>query len=114
MPRRLKRKRKPKGKHELKTHAANRLRRRYGLSDAEQAAEDITRMIRRHEATFLWRESSTRTHWLAHYQNQDIIVVYYKPGSFICTALPKDAIFSYATEDLQVLRGQDQAPVIRD
>lgn len=110
---RLKRKRKPKEKHELRSHAARRLKQRYDVTDALAAVEEITRLIRKHKATFLWRESGTRTHWLVPYEGHNIIAVYHKPVKFICTVLPEDAILSYGRE-VQVLRQQDTPSVLRD
>jgi hypothetical protein len=113
MPVRLKRKRKPKEKYELRVHSSQRLKQRYNIEDAWEAVNEITKLIRSNKATFLWRESSTRTHWLVHYDGQDIIAVYHKPVKFICTVLPKDAILSYGRE-VQILREQDTPQVLRD
>lgn len=110
---RLKRKRKPKEKYELRAHSAQRLKQRYNIEDGWEAANHITNLIRHNQATFLWRESSTRTHWLVPYEGQNVIAVYHKPVKFICTVLPEDAILSYGRE-VQILREQDSTQVVRD
>lgn len=102
MPKRRARGRKPKEVRELRIHSGRRLAERYDIHDHD-APDRITAAIRDNQATFLWRESGTRTHWLVPYGDTEVVAVYHKPVSFICTVLPRDAITSYAEPPRQAL-----------
>lgn len=77
-------------------HARRRALTRYGLELSRQEYNAICLAIKTgaKNATFLVRETNSRTHWLI---NDTYIVVYDKNIGGVSTFLPPDAIHNYLT-----------------
>lgn len=87
--------RKPRGAKTLEDqyrHARNRAVERYGLSLTKELYQEMISEIQRGKASFLFKESNTRTHWLVKDQ---FIVVYDRARRSIATFLPPDNIHAY-------------------
>lgn len=79
--------RKAKTLRELESHFKLRIAQRYGISLGNRYAE-LNRQIQQGRATFIARESGTRTHWRIMVDGRSVLVVYNKALGGIVTALP--------------------------
>ncbi len=69
-------------------HSKRRALERYNLSLNRHDLRDIVSMITNNQATFLLKESNTRSHWLVVYKEKKLKLVYDKPRKMIITFLP--------------------------
>lgn len=79
-----------KGLGECERHFRVRLLQRYGIALRDRYSE-LNRRIRDGDATFIAKESGTRTHWDIAIDGQPVRVVYNRKLSALVTALPRPA-----------------------
>jgi len=76
----------------LNAHAKRRAEERYGLVINKDARHEIVGMIQSNQASFVGKQSNTRSLWRVQYHDQSLNVVYDKARNTMCTVLPKEAV----------------------